>query len=206
MFLLLSCILPVSNEDDTAVTGAGEQRGTLNDASFRLDWEQSEVWETGGCVEMDLTNQGLDASEWRVGVALTEEVEAWTWLDAGLSPDGVTGVSIIDTAGDEFEQGATLSTRYCSEPAALPTGLSVWAITGDDSQPDQIGGTIEDSTGRVWVSWSDSGQRGGVDCLEMSVINVSASDLPSWTIAMSLADDTELVEAGFSTKDAQQNG
>jgi hypothetical protein len=190
MLLLLSCTLPVT-DDDTAQSGT--ESGTLTDGAFRLDWQQGDVWADGSCVDLTLSNQGEDSTDWRAAITLDAAVEAWTWLDDGLSPDGETALSLLPTDSGALGQGDAVEARYCAQPVALPTSLSAWAITGDD-QTGPVSGTIADSTDRVWVSWADSGQRGGVDCLELSVINISTVSLPSWKLEVTLSQSATLTE------------
>ena len=191
--LLCGCVLPVSGDSDAPVTT--DQGGALSDGNFRLSWQQSEPWSGGGCVELSLSNQGTATTDWRVGLSLDPAITAWTWLNTDLAPDGDAALSWL-SAGVSFDSGQTLESRFCSEPAAVPTALSAWAITDTQEQPvGKISGTIEDTTGQVWVSWADAGQRSGSDCLELTIINVSTVAIASWRLDMEMSEATTITES-----------
>ena len=190
MLLLVGCVLPVDGGD----TGSPSSGGALQDGDFTVSWWWGESWGTGACVNLSLTNGGAERSDWRAVLDLDAAVDEWTWLDDGLHPEGTSELEWLPTGETALAAGETVSALYCAEPTADPAGLTVWAVDGGDAGEEDVAGTLEDTTGTIWLSYRSAGQRSGVDCLELELINVSAGTLDGWRLDMEMTGESAVVE------------
>ena len=191
--LLCGCLLPTTTTT-TTITGGGE----VTDGAFRLYWNLGEQWDAGACYSMDLLYDGPGLSEWQANITLDADVDTWTFLDGMLNETGDDQLQWSpsdDTIGTDGWLGTA---GYCSEPAAAPTTLNVWAIEDDPDDPDSndtfAATTLEDSSGRTWITIEDAGDQGDGDCMAIEVVNLSGGLLQGWRLDLSMDRATEITE------------
>ncbi|MFT4978250.1 MAG: hypothetical protein ACI8S6_004158 [Myxococcota bacterium] len=194
MSLLCGCLLPGSGSSDALTAGGGE----LSDGAFRLYFNPGEQWDMGGCYTLDLLYTGSTLEDWRANITLDAAVDTWTFLDPLLVEEGddqlqwaLGSDATIDT------DGWLGSSSYCSEPAAIPALLNVWAIEesdGESAASTFSSKTLEDSTGRVWVTVDDAGDQGEGDCMVLEVVNLSSDVLQSWQLDLTMSNETEVTD------------
>lgn len=193
--LLGGCLLPLT--PDTTTAGLSSS-GELSDGDFRLYFNPGEQWDGGGCWTLDLLYQGDQLDDWQANITLSRDAADFSFLDPVLDPsadDQLQWTPDEVTIGDDGYLG---SASYCAEPAAAPAALTVWAIEGDPSEPTDdntfSARTLEDTTGRVWVTIDDAGDQGSSDCMALEVVNLSGQALQGWRLDLVMSGTTEVTD------------
>ena len=196
--LLHGCVLPVG--EDTAARSSTDElygAGQLSDADFTLDWWLGEAWAEGACVELVLTNQGADRSDWLATVGLSEGVENWI--------DGYGGLTVTNPSPDEISlmpsggiaAGASVQASFCAEPLTEPSSLLVFAAdaegsedTGDEpAEEAPITGAFYTPDEAWGLSYQGGAEHGSTDaeCLLLKLWNFSGEDASGWHAAVTFS-------------------
>ena len=195
----------LSATTDTPTSGVLQQ----DDLVVRWAWRDS--WDTGTCIDFEISNRGAPLTSWAIDVVLDQPVT--TFVDES-SNAFVAGEVITITQGADATLGSfeRVTSWACVEPYVVPVGLFAFGQRGDDpryTDPEVMHGprnldAILDPNGQLLVMWSQDGYSTTEEiCYDVQVANCTPYVMSEWRAQLGVNDELDLAAAEYGMYFAQ---
>jgi len=213
---LFGCV-PLGAEEDSE--GLVATSKSVRHDGLQIEWEVSERWDTGACVEVSVSTLVGELSDWDVMLDLDGDIGSWLWGygAADVEPFSARTIGVFPHDSRLFD-GQVSTSSYCTEPAVLPVsvrGRSVQAVEEGDgdggdwgAQDDPVPGGGDGETGEEdelvaggltsgdWgISWREAGESRGGTCLEITLMNLSDRYVDDWWAQVRLDQAATVTDA-----------